>query len=173
MKRIYIIALGINVKDARSKENVKKNKREVIPLNEELTPKQEKFIQNIVSGMSQREAYKNSYNAENMKDETIDAEACKLFNDHKVATRYRELMDKLEDEAIMTAKQRMIWLSEVVKGIQKEETKYFDDGECVIYEKTADLNTKIKAVDTLNKMSGEYTTKIEGNIGVTKLEDLL
>ena len=145
----------------------------MIPLNEELTPKQEKFIQNIVSGMSQREAYKNSYNAENMKDETIDAEACKLFNDHKIATRYRELMDKLEDEAIMTAKQRMIWLSEVVKGIQMEKEAVFTDGDVIVKDVEANLSTKIKAVDTLNKMSGEYTTKIEGNIGVTKLEDLL
>ena len=54
-----------------------------------------------------------------------------------------------------------------------EECKYFEDGETHIYEKSADLNTKIKALDTLNKMSGEYTTKIEGNIGVSKLEDLL
>ena len=111
--------------------------------------------------MSQREAYKEAYNAENMKDETIDVQASKLFNNDKVSIRYQELMEELKDKAIMTAKERMIWLSEVVKGIQKEETKYFDDGECIIYEKTADLNTKIKALDTLNKMSGEYTTKVE------------
>lgn len=35
---IYIIALGTNVKDARSKENVKKNKREVI-----IMPRPNKF----------------------------------------------------------------------------------------------------------------------------------
>ena len=142
-------------------------------MKEELTPKQEKFIQNIVSGMSQREAYKNSYNAENMKDETIDAEACKIFNDHKVSTRYRELMEELKDKAIMTAKERMIWLSEVVQGIQKEKEAVFTDGDVVIKDVEANLNTKIKALDTLNKMSGEYVTKVEGNIGVTKLEDLL
>lgn len=140
----------------------------MIPLNE-LTPKQERFIQNIVSGMSQREAYKNSYNAENMKDEVIDVKACELFNDGKVKVRYQELMNKLEDKAIMTAKERMIWLSEVIKDIQKEKVIVED----IEISKTADLNTKMKAMDILNKMSGEYTTKIEGNIGVSKLEDLL
>ena len=139
----------------------------------ELTPKQERFIQNIVSGMSQRQAYKEAYDAENMTDETIDKEACLLFNSPKISERYRELIEELKDKAIMTATERMIWLSEVVKGIQMEECKYFEDGETHIYEKSADLNTKIKALDTLNKMSGEYTTKIEGNIGVSKLEDLL
>lgn len=142
-------------------------------MNEKLTPKQEKFIQNIVSGMSQREAYKNSYNAENMKDEVIDVKACELFNDGKVKVRYQELIDKLEDEAIMTAKQRMIWLSEVIKGIQKEKEAVFTDGDVIVKDVEANLSTKIKAVDTLNKMSGEYTTKIEGNVGIGKLEDLL
>lgn len=130
-----------------------------------LTPKQEKFIQNIVSGMSQREAYKNSYNAENMTDESIDVNACKLFNDTKVQLRYKQLMEELEDEAIMSAKERMKWLSDVVTNKQFEED---DDGY-----KPADLNTKMKAIDILNKMDGQYTTKIEGDIGIKKLEDVL
>lgn len=129
-----------------------------------LTPKQEKFIQNIVSGMSQRQAYKDSYNAENMTDESIDVEACKLFNDTKVSQRYQELMKKLEDEAIMTAKERMIWLSEVVKGVQMEKEAVFTDGDVIVKDVEASLSTKIKAVDTLNKMSGEYVTKVEANV---------
>ena len=134
-------------------------------MKEELTVKQEKFIQNIVSGMSQRQAYKEAYNAENMTDKSIDEEACRLFNDIKISTRYKELMKELESKAIMTAVERMIWLTDVVKD------KQFDTSNegC----KPADLNIKMKAIDILNKMSGEYVTKVEGNIGVTKLEDLL
>lgn len=123
-----------------------------------LTPKQERFIQNIVSGMSQRQAYKESYNAKNMTDESIDVEACKLFNDSKISQRYQELTEKLQDKAIMTAQERMKWLTEVVNNIIKEQD-----------EKEADLNTKMKAIDILNKMSGEYTTKIEGDIGLTSI----
>jgi phage terminase small subunit len=134
-----------------------------------LTPKQERFIQNIVSGMSQREAYKEAYDAENMKDETIDVRACELFNDSKIKVRYQELMDKLEDKAIMSAKERMKWLTEVVQDIQQETIII----EGIEASKNADLNTKMKAIDILNKMSGEYTTKIEGDIGIKKLEDVL
>ena len=37
-----------------------------------LTPKQEKFVQGIVSGkLSQREAYKQAYNTSRMKDKSI------------------------------------------------------------------------------------------------------
>ena len=131
-----------------------------------LTAKQEKFVQNLIKGMTQRQAYKNSYDAENMKDETIDNEASKLFNNNEVSARYQELMSKLEDEAIMTAKQRMIWLSDVVRGNVKH-ISYGGNGE--EYENEAYIGDKIKAVDTLNKMSGEYTTKIEGNLDVTTI----
>ena len=141
-------------------------RKEVIPLKEELTPKQEKFIQNIVSGMSQRQAYKDAYNAENMKDETIDTEASLLFNDQKVSKRYKELMDKLEAEAIMTAQERMEWLTKVINGEIKEVATTFrtnEDGEVekIENEFTSKLDTKLKALDTLNKMSGVYVTKVE------------
>lgn len=133
----------------------------MIPLKEELTVKQEKFVQNIVSGMSQRQAYKDAYNAENMTDKSIDEEACRLFNDIKISTRYKSIMKKLEDEAIMTARERMIWLSDVVKGKVKH-TSYGSNGEA--YENEAYISDKLRAVDTLNKMSGEYITKVEADV---------
>lgn len=134
-------------------------------MNDKLTPKQEKFIQNIVSGMSQREAYKNSYNAENMTDKTIDENASRLFNDSKVIARYKELTSKLEDIAIMTAKERMQLLTEIAKGLQKEkDVVVTPNGKVVNVEKDANLTTKMKALDILNKMSGEYVQKIEADV---------
>lgn len=117
-----------------------------------LNVQQEKFIQNIVKGMSQRQAYKDAYGA-SYDDNAIDINASKLFNDAKVQLRYKELMDKLEDKAIMSAKERMKWLSDVVNNAQFEED---DDGF-----KPADLNTKMKAIDILNKMTGEYIDKLK------------
>lgn len=139
-------------------------------MSDNLTPKQERFIQNIVSGMTQRQAYKDAYNAENMADETIDSEASRLFNDHKISARYQELISKLEDKAIMNAQERMKWLTEVIQEIQKEKKTTIQDGEVFSYEEIADLNTKMKAIDILNKMSGEYVTKLEGDIGITSIK---
>lgn len=120
--------------------------------------------------MSQRQAYKDAYNAENMANDTIDNKACKLFNSDKIRARYEELIKMLENKAIMTAEERMIWLSDVVKGNIKH-ISYGGNGQ--VYENEAYISDKLRAIDTLNKMSGEYVTKVEGNIGVTKLEDLL
>lgn len=139
-----------------------------------LTPKQEKFVRNIINGMSQREAYKNSYDAENMTDKTIDEEACRLFNDSKISARYQELIERAATASVMTAQERLEYLTEIIQGIEQEHgvvaTK---DGALVEYNSPADLNTKLKAIDLMNKMQGEYTTKFEGNLNVVKLEDLI
>lgn len=139
-----------------------------------LTPKQEKFVRNLVQGMSQREAYKASYNAVNMKDGTIDKRASELFNKREIKGRYDELLQKLEDKSIMNAKDRMMFLTRIINGTETETKTYWEDGEGHTEESTADLNTKMKALDILNKMSGEYKTILGGNVEVTKkLEDLL
>lgn len=122
-----------------------------------LNAKQERFIQNIVKGMSQREAYKEAYQA-NYKDEAIDSKASALFNTDKVQKRYRELMSKLEEESIMSAKERMIWLSDVVKG-KVTHISYDSNGN--VYDNEAYISDKLKAIDTLNKMSGEYIEKLK------------
>lgn len=62
-----------------------------------LTPKQEKFVQALISGKSQRAAYKEAYSTANMKDETIDSKACLLLKNDKVRARYDEL--RAEEEA--------------------------------------------------------------------------
>ena len=139
-----------------------------------LNVKQEKFIQNIINGMSQRQAYKDAYNAK-YKDEDIDSKASNLFNSDKVQARYKELMGKLEDEAIMSAKERMIWLSKIVNGEILEDVPVMTDiknKKVNTIKCPTKIDTKIKALDTLNKMSGEYTTNIKGNLTISYEEAL-
>lgn len=137
-----------------------------------LTPKQEKFVRNLIQGMSQREAYKNSYDASNMTDKTIDEEACRLFKDSKISARYKELQDRLQDATIMTAKERLEYLTEVIMGLQGENIVEVVDGEVLERTVPTSLKNKLSAIDLMNKMQGEYVTKVEGNVSV-KLEDLL
>jgi phage terminase small subunit len=120
-----------------------------------LTPKQEAFVQNILQGMNQADAYRSAYSCKNMSDNAIYVNASKLAADAKVALRLKELRDELAKPSIMTAQERLEWLTE---RIADEEV---------------DINAKLKAIDIMNKMQGEYVTKVEGNLNVTKLEDLL
>ena len=114
-----------------------------------LTFKQEKYVQNLLKGMSQREAYKNSYDASKMKDETIDKRASELMQKREIKGRYEELVKKAEDDAIMSAKERKKWLTDVING----KIKY--------NKKEAYILDKLKAIDILNKMDGEYTSKVQ------------
>lgn len=139
-----------------------------------LTIKQEKFIQNIVKGMSQREAYKNAYSAK-YKDEVIDVRACELFKSSKVQVRYNELIKQLEDESIMSAKERMKWLTKIINGEILEDIPIMTDikeDKVNTIKCPTKLDTKLKALDTLNKMDGQYVTKLEGNIGLSYEEAL-
>ena len=71
-----------------------------------LTPKQEKFVQGIVSGkLSQREAYKQAYNTSRMSDEIIDVKASELFNNGKVMVRYKALMEEHKEKSLWTREQ--------------------------------------------------------------------
>lgn len=141
-----------------------------------LNARQERFIQNIVKGMSQREAYKEAYNAK-YKDEAIDNKASALFNKGEVQVRYKELIEQLEDKSIMSAKERMKWLTDVINGDILEDVPLMTDikeDKVNTIKCPTKIDTKLKALDTLNKMSGEYKTILGGSLEVTeKLEDLL
>lgn len=111
-----------------------------------LTAKQEKFVQNLINGMSQREAYKNSYNAENMTDQTIDVKACNLLKKDNVRIRYKELLDEMKEAAVLSAFEKRMILRQIAT-----------DKEC----SKAD---RIRAIDCDNKMAGEYITKVEAEV---------
>lgn len=65
-----------------------------------LTPKQEKFAQAVASGMTQADAYRHAYNAENMADSTIWSRASELAADGKVSGRIKALQEAATIDAL-------------------------------------------------------------------------
>lgn len=114
-------------------------------------PRHEKFVQCLFSGMSQRKAYRESFpNSKRWKDNTVDSRASELLKFSKVLGRYKELQEEAQDAAVMTYKERQVKLSKIAEN-PLEETK-----------------DQIKAIDTLNKMDGVYTHRVE--LGTDNLE---
>jgi len=111
-----------------------------------LTAKQEKFVQNLIQGMSQREAYKNSYDAENMSDKTIDSKACNLLKQDKVKARFNELREAVMATAVMNAFEKRMILREIATSANSS----FAD--------------KIRAIDTDNKMAGEAGGRLKAPV---------
>ena len=91
-----------------------------------LTPKQEKFVQALISGMSQYEAYKEAYNATRMKDATIYNNAYKLMQNNEILTRYNELLEEHKKKALYTREEMvndLIWIKEQAKEDIKNHKK--------------------------------------------------
>jgi phage terminase small subunit len=60
-------------------------------MSNELTPKQERFCQKYIETGNATEAYKLSYDAENMKNITCNRRAKELLDNSKITARVREL----------------------------------------------------------------------------------
>ena len=111
-----------------------------------LTIKQEIFIQRLIEGYSQREAYKFAYNCENMKDATIDNNAYKLMQNNEITTRYEELLNELKEKAFYTvekANDDLNWIKEKAK----EDIEYRG-------LKQANANAYINAVEEQINLNG-------------------
>ena len=67
-----------------------------------LTTKQEIFVQRLLEGNTQAEAYRFAYNCENMKDKTIIEKASKLMAQGNIRARYEELKRELKEQAFYT-----------------------------------------------------------------------
>lgn len=122
-----------------------------------LTNQQRKFCEEYVNNNNNgTQAYLLAYKT-CKKEETAMTNASRLLRNAKVNEYIKELQEELKKKAIMTAEERMIWLTKVLKG--EEYDTYTWDGE--ERQTTPSMINKLKAMDILNKMSGEYISKME------------
>ena len=116
-----------------------------------LTIKQEIFVQRLIEGYSQREAYKFAYNCEKMKDTTIDVEASKLLANPKVSLRYQELLDEYKEKAKWNrskAEEKLMWLLDK----SQEDIEYRG-------LKQANSNSMLNTIKELNTLTDLYPKK--------------
>ena len=118
-----------------------------------LTQRQEKFVRALIAGKSQRQAYKEAYNAANMKDKTIDERASVLFKNDKIKTRYNELLEEHKKKALYT-REKMIknikWIKEKAKENIKNPKKGIRQANGTIF---------INAIKELGELNELYPSK--------------
>lgn len=122
-----------------------------------LNLRQKKFAEYYVeSGNVSQSAVKAGYSEKFAKSKSY------LLLENSLVVEYiQELSKEMQDKRIMSAKERQAVLSDIARNKSRMEG-------------TGDI---IKAIDTLNKMTGEYLNKVEvsGNIETqtTKLDKIL
>lgn len=116
-----------------------------------MTPRQKKFAEYYAQcGNAAQSAvqagYSKKYAAQN---------ADKLLKNTNISEYIKQLSEQAQDDRIMTAKERQALLSDIAK------------------DKDNAPSDRIKAVDTLNKMTGEYTVKVDTTVKTSdKLADV-
>jgi phage terminase small subunit len=117
-----------------------------------LTPKQEKFVRELIKSKSQREAYKAAYNASRMKDVTIDRKACGLFKQDNIRARYDELQKKVKDRTVYDAAEvRQVILDTLMAIVTADVADDVVDGRAV----------KNKRWDNRNRVIYDHYDKLE------------
>lgn len=114
-----------------------------------LTAKQEKYVQGLISGLNQREAYKQSgYSVEGKTNEYIDKKASETLKVGKVWGRYQELLSEHKEKALWTREEAindLKWLKEQAKADIQE-----------IGVKQANSNAMLNAIKELNNLESLY-----------------
>ena len=107
-----------------------------------LTERQRKFAEYYVQcGNAEQAAVSAGYS-----EQYARGNAYKLVANSGVAAYIKQLSEAAQTARIMTARDRQELLSDIAK------------------DEHNDASDRIRAVDTLNKMTGEYTTKVEASV---------
>ncbi len=116
-----------------------------------MTVRQKRFAEYYAQcGNTVQSAIKAGYS-----ENYANANACKLLENVRVAEYIRQLTEKTQEERIMTARERQALLSDIAQNKENAPTD------------------RIRAVDTLNKMTGEYTVKVDTTVKTSdKLADV-
>ena len=111
-----------------------------------LTAKQNAFAIGIVGGITATTAYRQAYDADGMKPESVWVESCRLATNPKVALRVSELRAEQEEE------RRMLRLSHAEAVLERLEHEALE-------AKTD--STRVRALELIGRHLGMFTDKVE------------
>lgn len=110
------------------------------------TFKERNYVQNLVKGMGKAEAYVAAYEPETENMNTISTNATRVFQRPTVQAYYRRLMNRAENEAVMTRAEAMAALSRI--GRAKLRDFVDEDGEVrsEIFDESGQELAKLKTI---------------------------
>lgn len=109
-----------------------------------LTIKQERFVLEYMKDGNASRAYREAYDSDNMKSETINRKAKELTDHPKISAKIAEFRQMNIEQTIISIEKR----KELLTKFAFEE----------------DPSNAMKAVEILNKMDGVYVTKNETTV---------
>lgn len=112
-----------------------------------LTAKQRKFAENVISGMSIADSYRNSYDAENMKPASVQRRAAELMVDGKVKACMEALaVERRRLSEVTTVSDRDMLVTLLRKWSKGDESA---------------TSSQLRAAELLGKACGLYRDVVE------------
>lgn len=115
-----------------------------------LTANQQVFVQNILNGMTQLDAYKDAYDTRTENDSTISVNANRLLKNPKVSALLGSLTDTFKEKIVRDAVDTRRYVMEQLYTYAAAETK--PDG------------TRLKALEMMGRAVGMFTDKVEQKV---------
>jgi len=126
---------------------------------DKLTPKQEKFVQGVINGLSYADAYRQAYPNTKMSDENIYSMASAMINgtgnfkkNNKVHTRFLELNQKAAEKAKKEDEKKIADASEILTFLSS-----------VMRDVNAEYKDRIKAAELSGKRLGIFSEHVQIN----------
>ena len=118
---------------------------------DKLTPKQTKYCQYRAKGKGQVESYEKAGYSMRQSKKSKEVNACKLESMETIKQKIADLQQKADNDCILTTEQRKQALTEFYCDTTKSD------------------KDRLKAIDLLNRMAGDYIDKKEINATIQGL----
>lgn len=115
-----------------------------------LTANQQVFVQNILNGMTQLDAYKDAYDTRTENDSTISVNANRLLKNPKISALLGSLTDTFKEKIVRDAVDTRRYVMEQLYTYAAAETK--------------PDNTRLKALEMMGRAVGMFTDKVEQKV---------
>jgi len=117
-----------------------------------LTPKQERFAQEVAQGKTQADAYRAAFNVKpTTKPESVQVNASQLMSNTNVAQRVAELKAAVAERVVWTMADSLNVLSTIAKGIDQDA-------------KPSDKVNAVKAINAMIGLDAPSKLNVNGNM---------
>lgn len=117
-----------------------------------LTPKQERFAQEVASGKTQADAYRIAYNVKpTTKSETTIPNASRLMADSNIQARVAEIRAAAVEQLVWTMQDSLEVLAQIAKGLDEDA-------------KPSDKVNAVKAINTMYGLDAPSKISMNGNM---------
>ena len=123
-----------------------------------LTPKQQNFVRELLSGKTQADAYRYAYQTIRMSDNSIRREASRLMTNPNIATTVRRLQEQADDAVI---EKRIATRQDVLETLS----------QCMDNAKTGD-SVRVRAAELLGKHYGLFIEKVDPEPQIKSSEEV-